>query len=132
MSCAGSVTLSDLQSRGLARLEVSCSVCAKSGAYNLARLIEACGDLRLTDYLAELTADEDIEVQEAAIAALGQIGGPSSRSVLHDVAAETSDERVLEAVTDALAEADFVEDPLGFKIHLDDSVADDACEDDDE
>ncbi len=83
-------------------------------------------------HLAELTADEDVEVQEAAISALGQIGGPSSRSVLHDVASETSDERVLEAVTAALAEADFVEDPLGFKIHLDDSVADDASEDDDE
>ena len=83
-------------------------------------------------HLAELTADEDVEVQEAAIGALGQIGGPSARSVLHEVASETSDERVLEAVTDALAEADFVEDPLGFKIHLDESVADDASEDDDE
>ena len=83
-------------------------------------------------HLAELTADEDVEVQEAAISALGQIGGPSARSVLHEVASETSDERVLEAVTDALAEADFVEDPLGFKIHLDESVADDASEDDDE
>lgn len=83
-------------------------------------------------HLAELTADEDVEVQEAAISALGQIGGPSSRSVLHEVASETSDERVLEAVTAALAEADFVEDPLGFKIHLDESVADDASEDDDE
>ena len=83
-------------------------------------------------HLAELTADEDVEVQEAAISALGQIGGPSARLVLHEVASETSDERVLEAVTDALAEADFVEDPLGFKIHLDESVADDASEDDDE
>jgi len=83
-------------------------------------------------HLAELTADEDAEVQEAAIAALGQIGGPTARSVLHEVAAESSDDRVLEAVTDALAEADFVEDPLGFKLHLDDSVADDASEDDDE
>ena len=83
-------------------------------------------------HLAELTADEDAEVQEAAIAALGQIGGPTARSVLHEVAAESSDGRVLEAVTDALAEADFVEDPLGFKLHLDDSVADDASEDDDE
>jgi hypothetical protein len=52
--------------------------------------------------------------------------------VLHEVAAETSDDRVLEAVTDALAEADFVEDPLGFKLQLDGSVADDASEDDDE
>lgn len=83
-------------------------------------------------HLAELTADEDAEVQEAAIASLGLIGGPSARSVLHSVASESSDDRVLEAVRDALAEADFVEDPLGFKMYLDDSVADDASEDDDE
>ncbi len=83
-------------------------------------------------HLAELTADDDTEVQEAAITALGQIGGPAARSVLHEVAAETSDDRVLEAVSDALAEADFIEDPLGFKVHLDASVADDAPEDDDE
>jgi HEAT repeat protein len=83
-------------------------------------------------HLAELTADEDPEVQDAAITSLGLIGGPSARSVLHSVASESSDERVLEAVRDALAEADFVEDPLGFKLYLDDSVADDASEDDDE
>lgn len=83
-------------------------------------------------HLAELTGDEDAEVQEAAIVALGLIGGPSARSVLHSVAAESGDERVLEAVRDALAEADFVEDPLGFKLYLDESVADDALEDDDE
>jgi HEAT repeat protein len=83
-------------------------------------------------HLEELTADEDAEVREAAIGALGQIGGPTARSVLHELAAETSDGRVLEAVSDALAEADFVEDPLGFKLYLDESVADDASEDDDQ
>ncbi|MFN0251918.1 MAG: HEAT repeat domain-containing protein [Kofleriaceae bacterium] len=83
-------------------------------------------------HLAELTGEDDAEVQEAAITALGLIGGPSARSVLHAVASESSDDRVLEAVRDALAEDDFVEDPLGFKLHLDDAVADDASEDDDE
>ncbi len=37
-----------------------------------------------------------------------------------------ADDRVLEAVSDALAEADFIEDPLAFKVQLDASVADDA------
>ena len=83
-------------------------------------------------HLAELTVDEDAEVRDAAIGALGQIGGPAARSVLHELASETSDDRVLEAVSDALAEADFVEDPLGFRLHLDESVAEDASEDDDE
>jgi HEAT repeat protein len=80
--------------------------------------------------LAGLAHDDDAEVQDAAIAALGLIGGPSAHSVLQGIAAESSDERVLEAVSDALSEADFVEDPLGFKMHLDQSVADDLEEDD--
>lgn len=79
--------------------------------------------------LAALTDDDDAEVQEAAIAALGEIGGPSAREVLHTVAESSTDERVLEAVSDALAAADFVEDPLGIKLYLDRSVADDADED---
>jgi HEAT repeat protein len=58
--------------------------------------------------LAQLTQDEDTEVQEAAIAALGQIGGEAAREILQTIAAENTDERVLEVVTDALAEADFV------------------------
>jgi HEAT repeat protein len=80
------------------------------------------------EMLATLISDEDVEVQEAAITSLGQIGGPAARSVLLQVAADSTDERVLEVVTDALAEADFGDDPLGFKLHLDQSVADDADE----
>lgn len=88
------------------------------------------GDDEAVSPLAALTVDEDAEVQEAAITALGQIGGPAARSVLHTVASETSDGRVLEAVRDALSEAEFVEDPLGFKMHLDQSVAADVEEED--
>jgi HEAT repeat protein len=96
---------------------------------------QAAGELGEEDIipeLASLTQDEDAEVQEAAIAALGHIGGPAARSVLHSVASESNDERVLESVTDALSEADFVEDPLGVKLYLDRSVAEDRDEDDDE
>jgi HEAT repeat protein len=82
--------------------------------------------------LAQLIDDEDAEVQEAAIAALGQIGGPAARSVLQQIASDATDDRVLEAVTDALAEADFLEDPMALKVYLDQSVADDRDEDDDE
>jgi HEAT repeat protein len=80
--------------------------------------------------LAPLLEDDDAEVQEAAIAALGQIGGPEARSLLHGLAAETSDTRVLEAVSDALAEADFLDDPMSLALHLDQSVAEDRDEDD--
>jgi len=91
----------------------------------------AIGDEDAIDHLAVLTSDDDAEVQEAAIAALGEIGGPRARSVLQSVASESKDERVLEAVSDALAAADFLEDPLAFKLYLDRSVAEDADEDDD-
>lgn len=82
--------------------------------------------------LARLIGDDDAEVQEAAIAALGQIGGPEARNVLVDLAAESTDERVLEAVSAALAEADFFEDPLGIRVELERSVAEDMEEADDE
>ena len=81
--------------------------------------------------LSDLTADDDPEVQEAAIGALGQIGGPAARSVLQTVASEYQDERVTDAVADALSEADFIEDPLGLRLHGDRN-ADGAGEMDDE
>lgn len=90
------------------------------------------GDDEAIPHLARLVDDDDVEVQEAAITALGLIGGPLARAALHSAASEYDDERVLEAIRDALTEADFVEDPLGFKMYLDQSVADDADEDDDE
>ncbi|HYM15077.1 MAG TPA: HEAT repeat domain-containing protein [Dehalococcoidia bacterium] len=89
----------------------------------------AIGDEAALAALAGLAHDDDAEVQEAAIAAIGQVGGPAARSILHAIAAEHDDERVLEAVSDALAEADFIEDPLGFRMYLDKSVAEDEDED---
>ena len=80
--------------------------------------------------LAQLAFDEDTEVQEAAIGALGQIGGSAARSVLQQIAADSSDERVLEVVSDALAEADFVEDPLGITVNLERSIQEEMEEQD--
>lgn len=82
--------------------------------------------------LARLAGDDDPEVQEAAIAALGQIGGPRARDLLHTLASEATDERVLEAVSAALSEADFFEDPLGIRVELERSVAEDMEEADEE
>jgi HEAT repeat protein len=82
--------------------------------------------------LSALTADDDAEVQEAAISALGQIGGPAARSALHSIAASTRDERTLEAVSDALSEADFMEDPLSVQALIDRSLAEEQDEEDDE
>jgi HEAT repeat protein len=82
--------------------------------------------------LAELADDDDAEVQEAAIGALGEIGGSAARSVLHQIAADTSDDRILEAVSDALAQADFMDDPMGIALNINRSVAEDEEDRDDE
>jgi HEAT repeat protein len=93
----------------------------------------AAGSIADEEAIADLTAliqDEDSEVQEAAIAALGQIGGAAAREVLRAIASESQDERVLEVVSDALQEADFVEDPLGITVNLQRSVDEDTGEQD--
>jgi HEAT repeat protein len=90
----------------------------------------ALGDEEALSSLARLALDEDAEVQEAAIGAIGEIGGPAARAVLHEIAEHTRDERVLEAVTEALSQADFVDDPLGITMHLERSLAEDMDEED--
>jgi HEAT repeat protein len=87
------------------------------------------GDDEAVPNLADLAADEDAEVQEAAIAALGAIGGAAAKDVLQSLASEYDDERVLEAVTEALMQADFLDDPMAFKLHLDRASADHDDED---
>lgn len=69
----------------------------------------ACGELELkiaVPALARLLQDPDREVQESALWALGQIGGPEARRLLATAAA--SDDRLLaEAATEALSELEF-------------------------
>jgi hypothetical protein len=57
MPSNGAVTVEDLQSAGLDRLRVACA-CGRAGSYALPRAAVRWGwDGRLTDILAELTAD---------------------------------------------------------------------------
>jgi hypothetical protein len=54
----GAVILSDLQARGLDRLEIACRLCPRHGSYGLAGAIERWGgDAKLTDILLDLTKD---------------------------------------------------------------------------
>jgi HEAT repeat protein len=80
----------------------------------------ACGELELTTaipLLAILVNDADREVLEAAIWALGQIGGNESRRILYDCYRE-DDEFLCEAVEEALEHLEFMR---GFPaISLDD------------
>ena len=100
--------------------------------YEAARAAGALGDEAAVPQLALLADDDDAEVQEAAIEALGEIGGPSARSVLQSVAEEHDDGRVRVAVAEALAAADFAEDPLGMRVRAGSAAAEDEDEDDDE
>ena len=80
-------------------------------------------------HLVPLVDDDDAEVQEAAIEALGFIGGEPARAALQAIAAESKDERILTAVADAVAIADFTDDPLGVRTRLDAEIDTDDDED---
>ena len=63
---------------------------------------------------------------------LARLADLRAKSVLQEIAAETDDERVQEAVGEALMQAEFLDDPLAFKLFLDRESADDAEDEDEE
>jgi HEAT repeat protein len=74
----------------------------------------ACGELELRDAvtdLEELTDDVDPEVQEAAIWALGQIGGDQARQIL-ERHCSAADEAIRTAAEAALSELEFLHGDL--------------------
>jgi HEAT repeat protein len=66
-------------------------------------------------FLANLVNDPDREVLEAAIWALGQIGGNEARRILYDCYQE-SDEFLCEAVEEALEQLEFMRDALDISL----------------
>lgn len=81
----------------------------------------ACGELedrRAVPSLLPLIADQDIDVRLSAIGALGRIGGKKAIQVLR-LCLDHSDERVRDAASTALEEAEFGHDPLGLDLDLD-------------
>jgi len=74
----------------------------------------AIGEESSVPHLAPLLRDEDIEVRQATIAALGEIGGKQARDLLLELAEDPSP-TVREAVAEALAGAEFAQDPLSFR-----------------
>jgi HEAT repeat protein len=74
----------------------------------------ACGELQISEavsMLEELTEDTDIEVQEAAIWALGQIGGDRAREIL-EYYCRVSDEALRSAAEAAVEEFEFLHGDL--------------------
>ena len=79
--------------------------------YEAATACGSLGDEGAVPHLVPLLRDDDTEVQEAAIQALGQIGETEAKRALQDCLA-SPEERVRDAALAALAEADFGGDPL--------------------
>ena len=78
----------------------------------------ACGELgdeEVIPHLLKLAKkDEDTQVQEAAIKALGEIGGEQAKQALNQIA-KSPQLRIREATKSALKETQFCEDPLSFQ-----------------
>ena len=81
--------------------------------YEAANACGLLGDEPEIPQLAALISDEDIEVQCAAAIGLGNIGGPVAKRALRR-ALDVGDEALTEAVTEALENLEFDDDPLGF------------------
>jgi HEAT repeat protein len=74
----------------------------------------ACGELQLSeavDMLEELTEDADAEVQQAAIWALGQVGGDKAREIL-ERCCRVEDEAIRSAAEAAIEEFEFLHGDL--------------------
>ena len=79
----------------------------------------ACGELEVREAvpaLIRLVSDLDREVQAAAIAALGQIGGPQARRTLQRCV-ESEDEVLRLVAEDALAELELGQQPLDLFVY---------------
>jgi HEAT repeat protein len=79
--------------------------------------VAACGmieDEEAVPYLIEMLSDEDAEVREQVLLALGAIGGEEAIEALREQAG-SADDRMREAALQALEEAEFGDDPLGFR-----------------
>jgi len=90
----------------------------------------ACGELELTDavpMLAELLEDVDREVEEAALWALGQIGGDEARELLLK-ALDEGDEVTQAAAEAALDELEFMHGVLDFPLLFLDELRDNGAE----
>ena len=83
--------------------------------YEAAAACGSLGDDAAVPDLLPLLNDGDTEVQEAAIQALGHIGGQAAKRALQGCLAQPG-ERVRDAALAALADADFGEDPLAFRL----------------
>lgn len=89
----------------------------------------AAGELSLADAipaLGQLIRDDDPEVKEISIWALGEIGGDDARELLQNLLEDTDDEELAEIIDDALANTELMDGIADFSLlGLDDDDEDD-------
>lgn len=93
----------------------------------------SCGELELQEVIPQLTQlvhDPDREVQGAALAALGQIGGPEARRLLVSFA-DSEDKALAEAAQEALDDLEFATGSVEMPL-TEDGSEDGGDDDDDE
>jgi HEAT repeat protein len=81
--------------------------------------VRAAGELELRDAVPALRrrlGDEDLQIHEAAIWSLGQVGGPDARAALLDLLDETEDEDEREYIEEALENLAFQDDMLNLPL----------------
>jgi HEAT repeat protein len=83
--------------------------------YEAANACREMGEEEAVPHLASLVEDYDLQVQLAAILALGAIGGTVARSLLRKCIRTADDEVVRDAAEVALEVTQLEEDPLRFK-----------------
>lgn len=85
--------------------------------YEAALACGLVGDIKAVPALANLLDDEDPDVQAVTITALGQIGGSEAKDILKGRLGDEPGD-FTDLLEDALAEAEFAEDPLGFRLQF--------------
>ena len=81
--------------------------------YEAAVALGEIGEEETAHILGQMVNDDDPLVQAAALNSLGNIGGPAAKRILNNVL-EDDDPRIVELAEQALASADFDDEPMHF------------------
>ena len=98
--------------------------------YEAARASGELGLRQAVPVLAQMIKDVDLQIHEASIWSLGQIGGPNAKRILSDAYAD-ADEETVDALDEAMAEIALQEGSLDLTlVEIDQELADELSDGD--